>query len=40
VLIDVLAGKDAAYTVAADGTLDLTLAPVTGMLLVPQQDVK
>ena len=40
VLIDVLAGKDAAYTVAGDGTLDLTLAPVTGMLLVPKQDVK
>jgi len=40
VLIDVLAGKSAAYTVAGDGTLDLTLAPVTGMLLVPQQDVK
>jgi alpha-amylase len=29
-----------AYTVANDGTLDLTLAPVTGLLLVPQQDVK
>ena len=40
VLIDVLAGKNTAYTVAGDGTLDLTLAPVTGMLLVPKQDVK
>jgi alpha-amylase len=32
--------QSAAYTVASDGTLDLTLAPVTGLLLVPQQDVK
>lgn len=40
VLVDVLAGKSATYTVAADGTLDLSLAPVTGMLLIPQQDVK
>ena len=40
VLVDVLNGKNAAYTVAADGTLDLTLAPVTGLLLVPKGDVK
>ena len=38
VLVDVLAGS-AEYTVAGDGTLDLTLAPVTGMLLIPKQDV-
>ena len=39
VLVDVLGSKQT-YTVANDGTLDLTLAPVTGLLLVPQQDVK
>ena len=39
VLVDVLGSKQQ-YTVAGDGTLDLTLAPVTGLLLVPQQDVK
>jgi alpha-amylase len=40
VLVDVLNGKNASYTVAGDGTLDLTLAPVTGLLLVPKGDVK
>ena len=38
VLVDVLAGN-AEYTVGGDGTLDLTLPPVTGMLLIPKQDV-
>lgn len=38
VLVDVLAGN-AEYTVAGDGTLDLTLPPVSGMLLIPKQDV-
>lgn len=40
VLVDVLSGKNTAYTVAADGSLDLTLPPVSGVLLLPKQDVK
>lgn len=39
VLVDVLSSDNKKYTVAGDGTLDLTLPPVSGMLLVPQQDV-
>ncbi|PCC67405.1 Glycosidase [Nannocystis exedens] len=38
VLVDVLGGNKK-YTVGAGGSLDLTLPPVSGMLLVPQQDV-
>lgn len=37
VLVDVLAGNSE-YTVAGDGSLDLTLPPVSGMLLIPKQD--
>lgn len=39
VLVDVLSGSGTQYTVASDGTLDLTLPPVSGMLLIPKQDV-
>ncbi len=40
VLVDVLASGNTSYTVAPDQTLALTLPPVSGMLLIPQQDVK
>ena len=39
VLVDVLSAKKTAYTVASDGTLDITLPPVRGVLLVPKGDV-
>lgn len=38
VLVDALSPDKKQYTVGGDQTLDLTLAPVSGMLLVPQQD--
>lgn len=39
VLVDVLSAKQTAYTVANDGTLDITLPPASGALLVPKGDV-
>ena len=36
VLVDVLGGKNTTYTVAADGTLDLTLAPVSAAAADPE----
>ena len=38
VLVDVLSSDNKQYTVAADGTLALTLPPVSSMLLIPKQD--
>lgn len=39
VLVDVLSPKQTAYTVASDGSLDITLPPAGRALLVPKQDV-
>lgn len=38
VLVDVLSADSKQYTVAGDGTLELVLPPVSGMLLIPKQD--
>ena len=40
VLVDVLSSKGTQYTVGKGGALDLTLAPVSGVLLIPKGDVK
>jgi glycosidase len=39
VLVDVVSADQRSYTVAADGTLDIELPPLTGALLIPSQQV-